>query len=101
MIRSGRWKLIHYDGMRPQLFDLENDPQELSDLGESAAHAPIREKLQARVLEGWSAKAIETELARRAQHNELIRKWSQKVRPAAPQQWTAPAGSNVYAPTVR
>jgi len=95
MIRSGRWKLIHYDGMRPQLFDLESDPNEFTDLGESAGHAEIRQKLQARVLEGWSAKAIDAEMAQRARHNELIRKWSQKVRPAAPQQWYPPPGVNV------
>lgn len=32
MWREGRYKLIHYAGMEPQLFDLENDPDELSDL---------------------------------------------------------------------
>jgi choline-sulfatase len=100
MIRSGRWKLIHYDGMRPQLFDLEADPQEFNDLGESQAHAEVRARLQARVLEGWSARVIEAELAQRAKHNELIRKWSMKVKPDAPQQWKAPPGSNVL-PSLR
>ena len=34
MVFDGRWKLIHFEGgFRPMLFDLESDPQELTDLG--------------------------------------------------------------------
>ncbi|NKC33410.1 sulfatase-like hydrolase/transferase [Falsiroseomonas selenitidurans] len=48
MIRTERWKYIAFKAFdRAQLFDLENDPDELSDLGQSAAHAPIRAALQA------------------------------------------------------
>jgi arylsulfatase A-like enzyme len=40
------WKLIHFEGgFRPMLFDLANDPQELTDLGASPAHADIRAHL--------------------------------------------------------
>ena len=47
MIRKGRWKYIHYVGHRPQLFDLEADPHEGADLGESADHAAVRAELEA------------------------------------------------------
>lgn len=43
MVCSERWKYLAYDGFRPQLFDLENDPQELHDLGADPAHAQVRE----------------------------------------------------------
>ena len=33
MIRKGRFKFVHYVGMKPQLFDLDADPQETRDLG--------------------------------------------------------------------
>lgn len=33
LIRKGRFKYVHYVGMKPQLFDLEADPQERRDLG--------------------------------------------------------------------
>ncbi len=39
MLRRGRYKYIHYVGMPPQLFDLETDPGELSDLAGDPAHA--------------------------------------------------------------
>lgn len=32
MIRRGRWKFIHYVGFEPELFDLEQDPEELHNL---------------------------------------------------------------------
>ncbi|MBM7069334.1 sulfatase-like hydrolase/transferase [Actibacterium sp. 188UL27-1] len=31
MLRKGRWKLIHYVGFAPELFDLQNDPDERMD----------------------------------------------------------------------
>ena len=33
MICTERWKYIHVDGFRPQLFDLKHDPSEVLDLG--------------------------------------------------------------------
>lgn len=33
MIRKGKWKLVHYEGESPQLFDLDADPEEACDLG--------------------------------------------------------------------
>lgn len=47
MLRRGRWKYIHYVGHRPQLFDLEADPYEVNDLGESPEHAETRSALDA------------------------------------------------------
>jgi choline-sulfatase len=46
MIRKGRWKYVHYVGMRPQLFDLESDPEEMSDLGENHEFADIIQELE-------------------------------------------------------
>ena len=39
MSADKRWKFMHAEGgFRPMLFDLENDPDELNDLGESSQH---------------------------------------------------------------
>ena len=45
MIYDGRWKYIHAETMRPLLFDLKNDPEELYDLGADPAHAAQIERL--------------------------------------------------------
>lgn len=47
MIRKGRWKYNHYVGFPPELFDLENDPDELVDLGQDPSHAGIRDDMEA------------------------------------------------------
>ena len=40
MVRWDRWKVVHFVGERPQLFDLATDPQERDDLA-LADHADI------------------------------------------------------------
>ncbi|HVZ52165.1 MAG TPA: sulfatase-like hydrolase/transferase [Pseudolabrys sp.] len=47
MVRTRAYKYLHYLGFPPQLYDLVADPQELTDLGRSPAHAEIRAELQA------------------------------------------------------
>ncbi len=42
MVRHKHWKYIYYPGYSPQLFDLNNDPFEKSDLGEDPNFAAIR-----------------------------------------------------------
>ncbi len=42
MVADKRWKFMHAEGgFRPMLFDMENDPDELTDLGDSPDHADI------------------------------------------------------------
>ncbi len=54
MIADRDWKMIHFEGgYRPMLFDLRADPQELEDLGESAAHQQVIDRLYA-ALDRWS-----------------------------------------------
>ena len=46
MIFDGRWKYIHVERMRPMLFDLETDPNELTDLGNDPAHRDQIERMR-------------------------------------------------------
>ena len=39
MLRAGRWKYIHYEDYAPQLFNLDDDPEELVDLSADPGHA--------------------------------------------------------------
>jgi arylsulfatase A-like enzyme len=51
MIRTERWKYVDHLGFRPQLFDLENDPDELTDLGADRGHEAVRRELKDRLFE--------------------------------------------------
>ncbi len=46
MVFDGRYKLMHSAaGFRPMMFDLQRDPEEYHDIGESPDHQDIRDKL--------------------------------------------------------
>lgn len=51
MVRDERWKCVFFDDLRPQLFDLENDPDEFYDLGGEPEHAAVRERARERLFE--------------------------------------------------
>ena len=51
MLRKGRWKLNHYLGFAPELFDMATDPEELCDLGTDPAYADVREQMFAALRE--------------------------------------------------
>jgi arylsulfatase A-like enzyme len=63
MVRTERWKYIAYEGFRPQLFDLRDDPNEYVDLGESPAHASLRDELSARLFAWLRQRRIRTTLS--------------------------------------
>jgi len=44
MIRDERWKYMLWEGYPPQLFDLENDPDEFKDLGRDPAYEDVRRR---------------------------------------------------------
>jgi choline-sulfatase len=41
MVRHGRWKYIYHVGFRPELYDLEDDPGETTDLAERPDMASV------------------------------------------------------------
>ena len=49
MLRTGRWKYIHYVGFEPELFDLEADPEETASLAADPAYAEVVASLDARL----------------------------------------------------
>lgn len=54
MVRTSQWKYVHWEGFRPQLFDLAADPCEHDDLGADPRHDAIRAQLRERLFD-WLA----------------------------------------------
>jgi arylsulfatase A-like enzyme len=52
MLRGTRWKFVFYEGFRPQLFDLLNDPHEREDRGDDSALLGVCEE-HADILFEW------------------------------------------------
>lgn len=63
MVRTAAWKYIHYENFRPQLFDLNADPDELVDLGESSWHAAVRAEMHERLFAWLRTRRTRTTLS--------------------------------------
>lgn len=81
MVRWNEWKLIYYHGYELQLFNLRDDPGELTDLARDPAYAEIRRSLLERVLDGWDAEAIQERMAEKRADNEVLSAWARETRP--------------------
>ncbi|MWD29352.1 sulfatase-like hydrolase/transferase [Aquicoccus sp. SCR17] len=71
MVHDGRWKLVHCEGgLPPLLFDLENDPGEVRDLGTSPVHAEVIDRLYDRLFE-WARRPSQRTTRSEAQLREM------------------------------
>ncbi|MFO1282713.1 MAG: sulfatase-like hydrolase/transferase [Burkholderiales bacterium] len=59
MLTRGRYKYHHYVGFAPELFDLETDPEETSDLAADPAHAPILREFETRLRSMLDPEAVD------------------------------------------
>ena len=60
MIRKGQWKFVYYVMMQPQLYNLDDDPDELHDLGTNPRYADICKQLEADLRSVCNPEAIDT-----------------------------------------
>lgn len=63
MVRTQRWKLVDYQGFEPQLFDMQEDPDELTDLGQTVEHAHLRADLKDLIHQWRSALRMRTSMS--------------------------------------
>lgn len=71
MIRHGRWKYVHHAGYRPELFDLESDPGETTDLAERPDMAPVLAECKTALLRICDPEAVSAE-AFADQHRRIV-----------------------------
>jgi choline-sulfatase len=88
MIRSGDCKLIYSHGHPVQLFDLAQDPHERRDLAADPQHAALRDRLLARVLDGWDPVQVAARIAERRREKSVLEAWARNVRPDDEFRWT-------------
>ena len=87
MIRSGSWKLIYAHGYPVQLYDLAADPHERRNLGAVAEHGAVRERLLARVLDGWDPDHVARRIRERRREKDVLDAWARSVRPDDDYRW--------------
>ena len=96
MVRSGKWKLWTYEDpekLPPALFNLDDDPGELHDLGQDPAYADVREKLLRKAHSGWDPQAVRRETAQAARDFGTLARWGRVARPPCPDAMPVPPPS--------
>ncbi len=63
MITDGRWKYVHYEHFRAQLFDLENDPAEQKDLGQDPGYEGQRARLEQALFDWYRVRKNRTTIS--------------------------------------
>jgi choline-sulfatase len=73
MLRKGRWKYHYYVGFRPELFDLQNDPEELHDLAGGADHAEVLAQMHRELLTICDPDAVDRQA--KVDQGEMIQRY--------------------------
>jgi len=61
MVRKGRWKYHYYVRYQPELFDLEQDPEELHDLASDPAYAQVLADMEAELRRICDPEAVDAQ----------------------------------------
>ena len=91
---QGPWKYIRYAGYPPQLFNLEDDPEEIQDLAES--RPDIVQNLNARLQSLVDFEKADAQAKSNDRHN--YQTWRQNLTPSECQESMSNAHQGVWTP---
>ena len=95
MIRRGPWKLYKYhDTTPPVLYNLEEDPGEMEDLGSDLRYEGVRSELLDRLYADWDPERVIRENMEVHRDMALIVRWGEAVRPGHEDTFPVPEGAN-------
>lgn len=94
MIRTKRWKLNYFHDDRHQLFDMENDPDEITNLFGNPEVSDVQQHLMERVLSDWDPAEITQAIDRSIERKSILRAWARQTRPKDTFRWETRADQN-------
>lgn len=87
MVRYNEWKLNYYHGQPSQLFNLQEDPNELHDLSDDQMYRDIMDELTEKVLDGWDPDSIAARMAAKQADTKVLGRWARNTQPADQYRW--------------
>lgn len=95
MLRKGKYKLIAHAGYEDvQLFDLEKDPNEKTDLVCSADYKDTISKLSEELFSYWDSKEAQKQLVESKVHFQLMKDWFNITKPEIIEEWRGDSSRN-------
>ena len=87
MIRKAEWKLNYYHGQPSQLFNLNDDPNELNDKANDPDCQDILTELTEKVLDGWDPEKIALQMQAKREDTKILGNWARKTIPPDNYRW--------------
>lgn len=88
MLRQGKWKLVKHAGYPDcQLFDMENDPAEVFDLGGQEACRDAVEEFKEKLSGLWQEEQMLEQLRRDKLNFTYMKQWFDTVKPPLIEEW--------------
>jgi choline-sulfatase len=95
MIRKGVWKLIAYYGYEyPSLFNLDEDPKEIWDLGQDLEYEAVRKSLQEELMTIWDPDRAFAYCNSSNDHFKILKYWAEHTRHEFEPVWLPPVQCN-------
>jgi choline-sulfatase len=88
MVRRDAWKLNYYHGQPCQLFNVEEDPDELEDRVNHRDCGDMVHALTQEVLADWEPEEIVKTMAAKREDNRVLSSWAKQTRPKDLVRWT-------------
>lgn len=89
------YKYAIYNGYPDQMFDLENDPGEVTNLAQSPEYRDRALCLRDMILKDWDPEKIALRLQARKKDKDLLRKWAAEVEPVDILRWNLKPEQNL------
>ena len=98
MLRKGKWKCMYYHGEKPELYDLENDPDEMNDLAEAPEHGSTLESMLREMLTDWDPNTHIARMEECINQREIVRAAPGDPTLLRGEHWRGPEGYGYVEP---
>ncbi|MDP3387042.1 MAG: sulfatase-like hydrolase/transferase [Eubacteriales bacterium] len=95
MIKKGKWKLVDFYGYDyPSLFNLEEDPLEINDLGSDQNYATVATQLKDELYRVWDPEKAYLYCNEAFENFKILKKWADTTHFEFPEVWRCKKGAN-------